>query len=96
MSDLYFKSDVVLLADIFQKPIKVSNKEFNNNPLHRFSLPGYTWQCGLKFTIIRLQTLQDKDLILLLENSIRRCICSVMGDRYVQSKQNKKTLHQNA
>ena len=47
----------------------------------------------LKYTNIRLQTLQDKDLILLLENNIRGGISSVMGDRYVKSDENKKILY---
>ena len=57
------------------------------------SLPGYTYQCALKYTDIKLQTLQDKDLILLLENNIRGGISSVMGDRYVKSDENKKILY---
>ena len=56
-------------------------------------LPGYTWECGLKYTNIKLQTLQDKDMILLLENNIRGGISSVMGDRYVKSDDNKKILY---
>ena len=57
------------------------------------SLPGYTWQCGLKNTGMNLQTLQDKDMILLLENNIRGGISSVMGDRYIKSDKNKKILY---
>ena len=56
------------------------------------SLAGYTWQCGIKYTDIKLQTLQDKDMILLLENNIRGGISSVMGDSYVESDENKKIL----
>ena len=50
-------------------------------------------QCGLKYTGINLQTLQDKDIILLLENNIRGGISTVMGDRYVKSDKNKKILY---
>ena len=60
------------------------------------SLPGYTWQCGLKYTGKNLQTLQDKDLILTLENNIRGGISSVVGDRYVKSDENKKILYMDA
>ena len=60
------------------------------------SLPGYTSQCTLKYTDIKLKTLQDKDLILLLENNIRGGISSVMGDRYVKSHENKKILYTDA
>ena len=60
------------------------------------SLPGYTWQCGSKYTEINLQTLQDKDMILFLENNIRGGISSVMGNRYIKSDGNKKILYVDA
>ena len=47
----------------------------------------------MKYTDINLQTLQDKDMILLLENNIRGGISSVMGDRYIKSDKNKKILY---
>ena len=72
--------------------MKVSTEEYEINPLYCVSLPGYTYQCALKYTDIKLQTLQDKDLILLLENNIRGGISSVMGDRYVKSDENKKII----
>ena len=53
-------------------------------------------QCGLKYTGINLQTLQVKDMILLLENNIRGGISSVMGDRYVKSDENNKILYKDA
>ena len=96
LTEIYLKSDVLLLAYVFEKFIKVSVNKFDINPLYCVSLPGYTWQCGLKYTGINLQTLQDKDMILLLENNIRGGISSVMGDRYVQSDKNKKILYVDA
>ena len=80
LTEIFLKSDVLLLACVFEKFIKVSVNEFRIYPLYCVSLPGYTWQCGLKYTGINLQTLQDKDMILLLENNIRGGISSVMGD----------------
>ena len=93
LTKLYCKSDVILLADVFEKFVKVSTEEYKINPLYCVSLPGYTYQCALKYTNIKLQTLQDKDLILLIENNIRGDISSVMGDRYVKSDENKKILY---
>ena len=49
--------------------------------------------CGLKYTDIKLQTLQDKDIILLLKSNIRGGKSSVIGDRYVKSNENKKILY---
>ena len=85
-----------MLAGVFEKFIKVSVNKFDINPLYCVSLPVYTWQCGLKCTGINLQTLQDKDMILLLENNIGGGISSVMGDRYVQSDKNRKILYVDA
>ena len=93
LTEIYLKSDVLLLACVFEKFIKVSVNEFGINPLYCVSLPGYTWQCGLKYTGINLQTLQDKDMMLLLENNTRGGISSVMGDRYIKSDDNKKILY---
>ena len=96
LTELYCKSDVLLLACVFEKFIKVSQNEFGISPLYFVSLPGYTWDCGLKYTNIKLQILQDKDMILYLENSIRGGMSGVMGDRYVKSDKNKKILYGDA
>ena len=64
LTELYLKTDVILLADVFEKLMKVLN-EFNINFLYCVSVPEYTWDYGLKYTGINLQTLQDKDMILL-------------------------------
>ena len=93
LTELYCKSDVLLLACVFEKIIKVSQNEFGISPLYFVSLPGYTWECGLKYTNIKLQTIQDKETIFLLENSIRGGISGVMGDRYVKSDENKNILY---
>ena len=84
LTKLYLKSDVVLLADVFEKFIKISIEEYGLYPLYCLILPGYTWQCGMKPTDIKLQTLQDKDKILSLENNKRGGVSSVMGSRYVK------------
>ena len=84
----------MLLACVFEKFIKVSVNEYGINPLYCVSLPGYTWQCGLKYTRINLQTLQDKDMILMIENNLRGSISSVVGERYVKSADTKNILYQ--
>ena len=96
LTKLYCKSDVILLADVFEKFVKVSTKEYGINLLYCVSLPGYTYQCAWKYTDIKLQTLQDKDLILLIEKNTRGGISSVMGDRYVKSDEIKKILYMDA
>ena len=95
LTQLYLKSDVILLADVFEKFIKVYTEEYGKNPLYCLSLPGYTYQCALNYTDIRLQTLLDEDLILLIENSIRGGMNSVMGSRFVNWNEIKKMIYIN-
>ena len=93
LTQFYFKSDVLLLTCVFENFIKVSFNEFGFSPLYFVSLPGYTWQSGLKSTAINLQTLRDKDMILLFENNFGGGISSVLVDRYVKPDENKKILY---
>ena len=95
-TEKYLKSDINLLACVFEKFIKVSVSEYGINPLYCVSLPGYARQCGLKYSGINLQTLQDKHMILLLENNIRGVISSVMGDKFLKSDENIKILYKDA
>ena len=96
LTKLYFKSVVILLADVFEKFVKVPAEEYGMKPLYCISLPGSTYQCALKYTDIKVKTLQDEDLILLLENNIRGGLSGVMGNRYVKSDQNKKMIYMDA
>ena len=50
----------------------------------------------MKNTDNKLQTFQDKDLILLLENNVRGGISSVMGDRYAISDEKIKLIYMDA
>ena len=43
LTQFYLKGDVLLLACVFEKFIKVSVKEFGINPLYCVILPGCTW-----------------------------------------------------
>ena len=65
---LYLKMDVLQLADVFENCVESSTREYKINPLYSYSLPGYTWKAGLKLTNIMLDFINDKDLLLLLEN----------------------------
>ena len=96
---LYLKMDVRQLGDVFENFVESSTREYKINPLYSYSLPGYTWKAGLKLTNIKLDFIEDthsasgKDLLLLLENNIRGGISSVMGDRFVESNENKQILY---
>ena len=60
------------------------------------SLLGYTYECALKHTDIKFQTLQDKVMINLIENNFLGSLSGVKGDRYVKSDENKKISYMDA
>ena len=93
LTRLYLKMDVLQLADVFENFVESSTREYKMNPLYSYSLPGYTWKAGLKLTDVKLDFIKDKEFLLLLENNIRGGISSVMGDRHVQSDENKQILY---
>ena len=74
-----------MLTDTFEKLFKVSIKDSDIISLYCMSLLGYTWQCGMKYTDIKLQVHQENELILSLDKNIQGGISSVMGDNYVKS-----------
>ena len=67
---IYLRSDFIILTSVFEKFQKVSITEFAIILFYTVSLPGLTMQCGLKYTDITLQTLQEKELILKTEKKL--------------------------
>ena len=72
---------------------KLSNNEYDINPMYCVSLLGSTMQCGMKYTDINLLTFQDEEVILLLEKHMSGGIFSVMGDGYVENVEKKETVY---
>ncbi|XP_067205407.1 uncharacterized protein [Linepithema humile] len=70
-SDLYLKTDVLLLADIFENFRNMSIKSYGLDPAHYYTLPGYTWDAMLKYTCVKFELLTDIDMVLFVERGIR-------------------------
>ena len=69
--DLYLKTDVILLANVFEEFRKVCLKNYGLDPAHFYTAPGLAWKACLKKTRIRLELLLDPDMLLMLERGIR-------------------------
>ena len=73
--DLYIKSDMLLLADVFNNFRDMCIKEYELDPAHFLSSPGLAWQACLNKTNIELELLADYDMLLMVEEGIRGGIC---------------------
>ena len=69
--NLYLKTDVLLLADVFEKFIKTCMDYYGLDPCHYCSAPGLSWDAMLKMTKIELETISDIDVHLFIEKSMR-------------------------
>ena len=69
--DLYLKTDVILLANVFEAFRKVCLKNYGLDPAHFYTAPGLAWKACLKTTRIRLELLLDPDMLLMFERGIR-------------------------
>jgi len=86
--DLYLKTDVLLLADVFEnfRSIELSATGDGLDPIWYLSLPAYSWDCALKKSKVKLELFHDKqvDMYLFCEAGIRGGMC-IIANRYAKA-----------
>ena len=82
--DLYLKSDVCLLADVFESFRRLSLKIYQLDPAHYFTLPGLSFDALLKYTDIHLELLTDIEMYNFFEAGIRGGVASI-NHRYAEA-----------
>ena len=98
--DLYLRTDVVLLTNVFESFGRVCLEDYGLDPSHFYTVPGLAWKACLKKTGIRLELLLDPDMLLMVERGIRGGIMQsvhrwaaannpFMGSEYDKSKPTK-------
>ena len=79
--DLYLKTAVILLADIFENFRDVCLKNYKLDPAWYYTSLGLSWDALLKKTEIKLDLLSDVSRILFIEGGIRGG-ASMISNRY--------------
>ncbi|XP_068707786.1 uncharacterized protein [Montipora foliosa] len=69
--DLYLKSDILLLADVFENFRKTCLQYYKLDPCHYFTSPGLSWDAMLKMTDIKLELMTDIDMFQFIEKGMR-------------------------
>ena len=82
--ELYLKTDVLLLADVFENFRKKSLKYYKLDPCHYYTVPGLAWEACLKETKQELQLLTDYDMLMMFEKGIRGGITHI-SKRYAEA-----------
>ena len=69
--NLYLKSDILLLADVFENFRKTCMQYYKLDPCHYFSSPGLSWDAMLEMTDIKLELITDIDVYQFIEKGLR-------------------------
>lgn len=89
--DLYVKTDVLLLADVFQNFRNLYKTYYGLDCTHLLTAPGLSWQAALKMTNQPLELLTDINMHLFIERGIRGGVSmisqreAIVNNKYIQN-----------
>ena len=90
----YLKSDITLLADVFNNFRKIVFEQFELDPVKYASSPSLTKDCGLKYSKCKIENIKDVSIF----NFVRKTITGGLSDSinpYVKLDNNNQTIAYN-
>ena len=80
---MHLKTDVLLLADVFETFRKVGHNKNSDgfDPAHYYTARGLAWSAMLKMTKKNLELISDIDMVLMIEKAKRGGISQVCSKR---------------
>lgn len=70
-SELYLKTDVLLLADVFENFRNICYSIYNLDVMRFYTAAGLSYAAMLKYTKVEIELLTDVEMLLFIENSVR-------------------------
>ena len=75
--DLYLRTDVLLLTDVFENFRDLCLEYYGLDPAHYFTLPNFAWDAMLLKTGVILEPLTDQTMYEMIEKGLRGGMCQV-------------------
>ena len=95
--DLYLRTDVLLLSDVFENFRDLCMEYYGLDPAHYYTLPNFAWDAMLLKTGVEIEQLHDQEMFEMVEKGMRGGMCQVshklavannkyMGEAYDENK----------
>ena len=85
--DHYFKKDVLLSADVFEKFIDTCLNFYRLDPCHYLSSPGLSWDTMLKMILVKLGKISELTSTYLLKKDMRKPITNTQQIMILKNRQ---------
>ena len=82
---IYLKTDVLLLAGVFENFRKTCSDYYQLDPANYMSAPSLAWDAMLLLTDIKLELITDTKMLDMAERQKRGGLCFVGSERYVKA-----------